>query len=79
MIENDAAYTLAVPQTETDAAYTLLMLAVYMFPTIVAMVQKRRHTAAIATLNVLLGWTGLGWVIALIWAAMNQPRQPKTA
>lgn len=40
----------------------------YMLPTIIAAVQHRTNTGAIAALNVLLGWTFIGWVVALVWA-----------
>ena len=40
----------------------------YMLPTIIAVVQQRTNTGAIAALNVLLGWTFIGWVVALVWA-----------
>jgi len=40
----------------------------YMLPTIIADVQQRTNTGAIAALNVLLGWTFIGWVVALVWA-----------
>src|SRR5262249_14514948 len=36
----------------------------------------RRQTAAICVLNIFLGWTLVGWVIALVWACMkDQPQQ----
>ena len=40
----------------------------YMLPTIIAAVQQRTNTGAIAALNVLLGKTFIGWVVALVWA-----------
>ena len=40
----------------------------YMLPTIIAAVQQRTNTGAIAALNALLGWTFIGWVVALVWA-----------
>jgi threonine/homoserine/homoserine lactone efflux protein len=55
---------------------TLLALAVllYFAPTITA--HRRRHPQreAIFATNFLLGWTFLGWCVALIWA-LTQPRQ----
>lgn len=48
--------------------YLLLFLGLYFLPTIVANQRKHRQYAAILTLNLLLGWTGLGWIIALIWS-----------
>lgn len=43
-------------------------LALYFLPTIIAVAGKRRNTLAIFLLNLLLGWTFIGWVIALVWA-----------
>jgi Superinfection immunity protein len=31
-------------------------------------------TAAICALNLLLGWTVIGWIAALVWALTNPPR-----
>ena len=40
--------------------------ALYFLPAIVA--SKKRNYTAILILNLLLGWTLIGWVIALVWA-----------
>jgi uncharacterized protein with PQ loop repeat len=40
----------------------------YFLPALIASSYKRKNTTAIFVLNFLLGWTGLGWVLALIWA-----------
>ena len=40
----------------------------YFLPSIVALGRSKRDTAAIFVLNLFLGWTAIGWVIALIWA-----------
>lgn len=58
----------------------LIMLAVcgfaYFLPTFVAAMNKHRNGAAIAVLNFFVGWTFVGWVIALVWACTNQgPRR----
>ena len=47
----------------------LIILGLYFFPTIVA--EARGHTFAgpIFIINLFLGWTLLGWVGALAWAA----------
>jgi len=49
-----------------------LAIIVYFLPTIVASSNKHLNTTAIAVLNILLGWTLLGWVIALVWAFTKQ-------
>ena len=46
----------------------LLILAINFIPTIVAVARHHRNALAIFLLNLLLGWTLIGWVIALIWA-----------
>ena len=43
-------------------------IPLYMLPTIIAGYRIHRNTAAVAILNFLLGWTGLGWVAALAWS-----------
>lgn len=43
--------------------------AVYFVPTIVAAHRGHPQTVSIGLLNLLLGWTLLGWVIALVWSA----------
>lgn len=63
-----------------DVLYGLAWVAVfgviYLTPTIAA--QERRHpqTAAIFALNLLLGWTLLGWVAALVWALSRPAPRP---
>ena len=43
-------------------------IAIFLLPTIVAIARHKRNTTAILTLNLLLGWTFIGWIIALVWA-----------
>lgn len=45
-----------------------LGIALYFVPSFVASANGHRQTLAIVVLNVLLGWTLVGWVIALVWA-----------
>jgi hypothetical protein len=46
----------------------------YMLPTVICNVRKTEHQDAIALINLLLGWTVLGWIAALIWAIVEKPR-----
>lgn len=46
---------------------------VYCIPALVARVRDHQNMTAIVVLNLLLGWTLLGWVVALVWACMAQP------
>lgn len=56
------------------SAATFAILAVYLIPSIVSHVRHHRNTTAITVLNILLGWTALGWIIALIWACTDNVR-----
>ena len=49
----------------------LLLVFVYLIPFIVAMSRKHNNAGAIGLLNIFLGWTFLGWVIALIWSSTD--------
>jgi hypothetical protein len=44
----------------------ILVIFLYLLPAYVG--RKKRNFNAIFVLNLLLGWTVLGWVIALVWA-----------
>ncbi|HKH99833.1 MAG TPA: superinfection immunity protein [Candidatus Sulfotelmatobacter sp.] len=43
----------------------------YFLPSIIALARSKRDTLAIFLLNFFLGWTVIGWIVALIWAAKN--------
>jgi hypothetical protein len=52
----------------------IVLVALYLLPTIVAFARGRHNTGAIIVLNLFLGWTLLGWVVALVWAvSSSQP------
>jgi hypothetical protein len=43
-------------------------IALYFAPTYVANSRRHPSRTGITVLNVLLGWTGFGWIGALVWA-----------
>jgi ABC-type glycerol-3-phosphate transport system permease component len=49
----------------------VLGVLMYFLPAYAASRRRHPNTAAIAVLNVFLGWTFIGWVIALVWALTN--------
>jgi Superinfection immunity protein len=53
-------------------SFLLLGLAFYFLPAIIA--RNKRNATAIFWLNFLLGWSLVGWVIALVWALTNDPQ-----
>ena len=45
-----------------------IVLMVYFLPAIFARTRHKQNFGAILALNTLAGWTGIGWLVALIWA-----------
>lgn len=45
------------------------LMVVYFLPSVVAYARNKRNAGAILILNLLLGWTFVGWVVSLVWAA----------
>ena len=66
--------TSAVGQGTNDLAHAAALIfipasiALYFSPTAVAYGRRHPNVGAIAVLNLLLGWTVLGWVGSLVWA-----------
>jgi len=49
-----------------------LMIAAYLLPAIIAAIRGHASAWGIFALNLLLGWSGIVWIIALIWALSNK-------
>ena len=54
-----------------DMVLLLVLCVVYFVPTIVAMARNCAKKVGIIVLNVFLGWTLIGWVLALVWAVSD--------
>jgi hypothetical protein len=48
--------------------FVLPVALIYLLPTYVAALRGHHKLVAIGAVNVLLGWTILGWVAALVWS-----------
>lgn len=51
---------------------TIISIAVYFLPTLIALVRDHHNKVAIIVTNLLLGWTGAVWLVAIIWSFTNQ-------
>jgi hypothetical protein len=49
-----------------------LLALLYFLPTIIA-ANRGHHVAGILLLNFFFGWTGIGWIIMLLWALLSAP------
>ena len=47
----------------------LILMVIYLLPTFIGMGKK--NILAIFMMNLLLGWTVIFWIFALIWACMK--------
>ncbi len=56
----------------------LIGAAIYFVPAIVAKVRKHDNFVAILLLNIFLGWTFVGWVVCIVWAATKSSTQTTT-
>lgn len=59
--------------SDSGSAFGAIMLvivffAVYFLPSIIATNRDHKNSTSITVLNLLLGWTMIGWVIAIVWA-----------
>lgn len=55
----------------------IVVAIVYFVPAINAYSKKHRSRAVIAALNVFLGWTLIGWIVALAWSAGGAKDDPE--
>lgn len=49
--------------------FLLIFIIIYFLPFYIAHIRGHHDTTAIFVTNLLLGWTFIGWVVALIWAS----------
>ncbi len=50
-----------------------ILLALYFLPVIIAFTRQHRNKTAIILVNTLLGWSVIGWIVALLWSFTNDP------
>jgi hypothetical protein len=55
----------------------VIAVVIYFVPSFVAARRRHRNEIAIFVLNLLLGWTLLGWVAALVWACTSDVDRPE--
>ena len=53
-------------------ALICLLLYLYFLPALIAWYNNDKNTIWIFHLNLVTGWTYLGWLVALFWALLEQ-------
>lgn len=51
----------------------LLVVLLYFWPSTKAFITSKQHLGRIFWLNLLLGWTIAGWIVAYGWTALDDP------
>ena len=59
--------------TLTLSLAIVALVGLYLLPTLVALARRIPGVSAIAVINILLGWSFIGWVIALALAVRSVP------
>jgi hypothetical protein len=53
--------------------FLLVAIALYFLPAIIAAARHTHNATAILLLNIFLGWTLIGWFVALVMAICSAP------
>lgn len=53
----------------------LILVPVYLLPSIIAVVRRHVYSVRICLVNILLGWTIYAWVVALVWSTTSVPQE----
>jgi hypothetical protein len=56
------------PSSFAVSTFWVIFSALYFVPTIIAFCRHMKNAGSILCLNLFLGWTSIGWVVALCWS-----------
>lgn len=56
----------------------VLILSAYLLPSIIALLRGVTSMGGIVIVNLLVGWTGIGWLAALVMACAKSTRRDQT-
>ena len=66
---------------DTAMGFVILLglLGLYLLPTSVAAMRHHQNVLAIGALNILLGWSVLGWIAAFVWSLTSVVRPARAS
>lgn len=70
-----ASYNPSGTPSVSDASMVALIagwILVYWLPTVIAMVRGTATGVWVGVINLLLGWTGIGWIVALVLSLLGR-------
>ena len=59
--------------------FSFFIFTIYFLPFLIALIRNHTDSTAIFVLNLFLGWTFFGWVVALVWAVKKFDSNPKNS
>ena len=54
-----------------EIGFILILVGIYFLPAIIAFNRYHQSAVPIIFLNILLGWTLIGWIVAFIWSVTS--------
>ncbi|MFZ4104844.1 superinfection immunity protein [Flavobacterium sp.] len=51
--------------------FSVLFMLLYFVPTIIVMIRKTHNIGPVIVINLFLGWTFIGWIVALAMSVSN--------
>ncbi len=55
--------------------FLIIILALYFLPSMIAYNRKVKSIGSLVVVNIFLGWTFIGWVVALAWSFTHNIRE----
>jgi len=62
----------------TNILMLLVVVVIYMLPTLIAFGREHPRRQEITVINILLGWTLIGWIAVFLWALLVQTEDELT-
>jgi hypothetical protein len=59
-------------ESTANVIMLMLVLIIYMLPTLIAFGREHPRRGEIAVINIVIGWTLIGWIIVFLWAALGR-------
>ncbi len=57
-------------ENTTTVIVMALIVLIYLLPTLIAYSREHPQRAGIAVLNIVFGWTLIGWIVVFLWASL---------
>lgn len=74
IIENNGPI-ISMKSKVTSLIFIIIITAlIYFIPTVICLIRKHTYKLYIICLNIILGWTLIGWIACLIWSFIDNKK-----